>query len=100
MNKSSPSEVTQHKLFVKWMELQRARSYVGREIPEERDVLSWESSNPSIKECWEKLTRPANLDALRTWLAESSDTQRRLWTEQAIMQAEQRVRGESHDASP
>ncbi len=85
----------QHRLFVAWMELQRARGYVIREIPEEREVAPWASSNPSIKECWENLTRPANLDALRAWLAESADDQRRLWAEQAIRDAERRARHET-----
>src|SRR5262245_7791565 len=95
MKDSQPSEDNQHPLFVKWMELQRARGYVIREIPEEREVAPWESSNPSIKQCWERVTRPGNLQALRAWLAEASDDQHRLWTEQAIRDAERRARDET-----
>ena len=92
MSRAPQSDDSQHRLFVKWLELGRARGYVVRDLPEEGDVLPWESSNPSIRACWDKIAQPSNLDALRKWLAGTSDQEKRLWTEQAIKQVEQKLK--------
>jgi hypothetical protein len=89
MNDNRQSDDCQHRLFVKRTELGRARGYVVKELPEERDVLPWQSSNPSIRACWDKIAQPSNIDSLREWLAGTSDQEKRRWTEQAIKQAEE-----------
>jgi hypothetical protein len=80
------SPATLHHLWPFWLALEDA-------LAEESLCWPWDSEDPEVQACWERLTHPDNLTALRDWAKDFNMFQEyvKVCTRRALADCEERA---------